>query len=83
MVFIPKDIQSKLLVAQNDEEMGSYKKTEEMMPRVEEPKPPNITHDSLVSNEGCSPQPPYVTRIPVKKIICEVVNSRKVKASVI
>jgi hypothetical protein len=28
--------------------MGSYKKTEEMMPRVEEPKPPNITHDILL-----------------------------------
>ena len=83
MVFIPKDTQTKLVVAQNEEEMGSYKKTEEMMPRVEEPKPPNITHDSLVSKEGCSPKPPYVTRIPVRKIICDVVNSRKVKASII
>lgn len=46
-MFIPKDIQTKLLVAQNDNEMGSYKKTEEMMPRVEEPKPPNITHEIL------------------------------------
>ena len=47
-MFIPKDIQTKLVVAQNEEEMGSYKKTEEMMPRVEEPKPPNITHDILL-----------------------------------
>jgi hypothetical protein len=54
-----------------------------MMPRVEEPKPLNITHDSLVSKEGCSPKPPYVTRIPVRKIICDVVNSRRVKALII
>ncbi|KAL9374265.1 hypothetical protein Peur_033885 [Populus x canadensis] len=68
---------------ENDKEMGSYKKTEEMIPRVEEPKPPNITHDILLFSTRCSPKPLHVTRITVKKIICEVVNSSKVKASII